>query len=198
MERLLAGHYQAVWGFTVRKKSGRSGAKWVNDIFFFFFIPVTCCSGAVLAWCMTWCFVSFPIAIFQIIIKDTKIVLTAPHIKSYMLQTLLGLEYLHAHWILHRVRCTHTWMHHVHAHTLTSHMYACTHSCTHIHTWPMVTHAPSYNTVLHTHIHTWSMVVMMMGWCLMSSDVIWHIRDKLWPMPKHGSIKSTYVRCMRV
>ena len=29
----------------------------------------------------------------------------------------------------------------------------------------------------------------------MSSDVIWHIRDKLWPMPKHGSIKSTYVRC---
>ena len=41
-------------------------------------------------------------------------------------------------------------------------------------------------------------VVMMMSWCLMSSDVIWHIRDKLWPMPKHGSIKSTYVRCMRV
>ena len=26
--------------------------------------------------------------------------------------------------------------------------------------------------------------VMMMSWCLMSSDVIWHIRDKLWPMPK--------------
>ena len=41
-------------------------------------------------------------------------------------------------------------------------------------------------------------VVMMMSWCLMSSDVIWHIRDKLWPMPKHGSVKSTYVRCMRV
>ena len=39
---------------------------------------------------------------------------------------------------------------------------------------------------------------LMMSWCLMSSDVIWHIRDKLWPMPKHGSIKSTYVRCMRV
>ena len=39
---------------------------------------------------------------------------------------------------------------------------------------------------------------MMMSWCLMSSDVIWHIRDKLWPMPKHGSIKATYVRCMRV
>ena len=24
--------------------------------------------------------------------------------------------------------------------------------------------------------------------CLMPSDVSWHIRDKLWPMPKHGSI----------
>ena len=24
--------------------------------------------------------------------------------------------------------------------------------------------------------------------CLMSSDVSWHIRDKLWPVPKHGSI----------
>ena len=32
------------------------------------------------------------------------------------------------------------------------------------------------------------MPVMMMNWCLMSSDVSWHIRDKLWPMPKHGSI----------
>ena len=42
------------------------------------------------------------------------------------------------------------------------------------------------------------MMMMMMSWCLMSSDVIWHIRDKLWPMPKHGSIKSTYIRCMRV
>ena len=42
------------------------------------------------------------------------------------------------------------------------------------------------------------MLMMMMRWCLMSSDVIWHIRDKLWPMPKHGSIKATYVRCMRV
>ena len=28
----------------------------------------------------------------------------------------------------------------------------------------------------------------MMNWCLMSSDVSWHIRDKLWPMLKHGSI----------
>ena len=43
-----------------------------------------------------------------------------------------------------------------------------------------------------------TVMMMMMSWCLMSSDVIWHIRDKLWPMPKHGSIKSTYVRCMRV
>ena len=28
-------------------------------------------------------------------------------------------------------------------------------------------------------------LMMMTSWCLMSSDVIWHIRDKLWPMPKH-------------
>ena len=28
----------------------------------------------------------------------------------------------------------------------------------------------------------------LMSWCLMSSDGSWHIRDKLWPMPKHGSI----------
>ena len=33
-----------------------------------------------------------------------------------------------------------------------------------------------------------SIMMMMMKWCLMSSDVSWHIRDKLWPMPKHGSI----------
>ncbi|ESP05165.1 hypothetical protein LOTGIDRAFT_208106 [Lottia gigantea] len=38
----------------------------------------------------------------EIIIKDNNIVLTPPHIKSYILQTLLGLEYLHSHWILHR------------------------------------------------------------------------------------------------
>ena len=31
-------------------------------------------------------------------------------------------------------------------------------------------------------------LMMMMKWCLMSSGVSWHIRDKLWPMPKHGSI----------
>ena len=55
-----------------------------------------------------------------------------------------------------------------------------------------------------SHHHYWcnvdkfTSIMMMMSWCLMSSDVIWHIRDKLWPMPKHGSIKSTYIRCMRV
>ena len=32
--------------------------------------------------------------------------------------------------------------------------------------------------------HLW----MMIKWCVMSSDVSGHIRDKLWPMPKHGSI----------
>ena len=50
------------------------------------------------------------------------------------------------------------------------------------------------------HIGKWIQgnVIFMLSWCLMSSDVIWHIRDKLWPMPKHGSIKATYVRCMRV
>ena len=35
---------------------------------------------------------------------------------------------------------------------------------------------------------TASLVMMMMKWCLMSSGVGWHIRDKLSPMPKHGSI----------
>ena len=28
----------------------------------------------------------------------------------------------------------------------------------------------------------------LMNWCLMSSDVMRHIKDKLWPMPKHGAI----------
>ena len=36
---------------------------------------------------------------------------------------------------------------------------------------------------------------MMMSWCLMSSDVSWHIRDKIWPMPKHGSI-NLYTICV--
>lgn len=38
----------------------------------------------------------------EIIIKDNSIVLTPANIKSYVLQTLLGLEYLHLNWILHR------------------------------------------------------------------------------------------------
>ena len=38
----------------------------------------------------------------EVIIKDTSIILSAPNIKSYILQTLKGLEYLHNHWILHR------------------------------------------------------------------------------------------------
>lgn len=38
----------------------------------------------------------------EVVIRDTNIIMTAPHIKSYILQTLLGLEYLHANWVLHR------------------------------------------------------------------------------------------------
>lgn len=38
----------------------------------------------------------------EAVIKDTSIVLTPGHIKSYILQTLQGLEYMHIHWILHR------------------------------------------------------------------------------------------------
>jgi len=38
----------------------------------------------------------------EVIIKDTSIILSAANIKSYVLQTLLGLEYLHLNWILHR------------------------------------------------------------------------------------------------
>ena len=34
----------------------------------------------------------------------------------------------------------------------------------------------------------YDVIVGLMNWCLMSSDVRWHIRDKLWPMPKHGAI----------
>ena len=39
--------------------------------------------------------------------------------------------------------------------------------------------------------------MLLLIWCLMSSDVIWHIRDKLWPMPKHGSIRKVYA-CLAV
>ncbi|XP_064608067.1 cyclin-dependent kinase 7-like [Liolophura sinensis] len=38
----------------------------------------------------------------EIVIKDSSIVLTQSHIKSYVIQTLQGLEYLHKRWILHR------------------------------------------------------------------------------------------------
>jgi len=38
----------------------------------------------------------------EVIAKDTSLVLSPPHIKSYTLMTLQGLEYLHQHWILHR------------------------------------------------------------------------------------------------
>lgn len=38
----------------------------------------------------------------EVIIKDTKILLTPANIKAYMIMTLQGLEYLHMNWILHR------------------------------------------------------------------------------------------------
>ncbi|KAG1688564.1 Cyclin-dependent kinase 7 [Nymphon striatum] len=38
----------------------------------------------------------------EVIIKDSNIVLTPGHIKSYILMTLKGLEFLHQNWILHR------------------------------------------------------------------------------------------------
>lgn len=38
----------------------------------------------------------------EVIIRDNKITLTPGNIKSYMMQTLRGLEYLHKNWIMHR------------------------------------------------------------------------------------------------
>lgn len=38
----------------------------------------------------------------EVIIKDNTIILTTANIKSYVVQTLQGLEYLHLNWILHR------------------------------------------------------------------------------------------------
>lgn len=38
----------------------------------------------------------------EVIIKDNSIILTTANIKAYTIQTLLGLEYLHLNWILHR------------------------------------------------------------------------------------------------
>ena len=49
-------------------------------------------------------------------------------------------------------------------------------------------HVLVYMEVHALNIVPFSICQMMMNWCLMSSDVRWHIRDKLWPMPKHGSI----------
>ena len=43
----------------------------------------------------------------------------------------------------------------------------------------------------HSSLYIWSsdrFSGQVVKWCLMSSDVKWHIRHKLWPMPKHGSI----------
>ena len=53
-----------------------------------------------------------------------------------------------------------------------------------------------YNTLGYTtNLCSWTL--LLLSWCLMSSDVIWHIRDKLWPMPKHGSIRKVYA-CLAV
>ena len=49
----------------------------------------------------------------------------------------------------------------------------------------------------HTAPELWTQLLLLLSWCLMSSDVIWHIRDKLWPMPKHGSIRKVYA-CLAV
>lgn len=38
----------------------------------------------------------------EIVIRDLNIIITPAHIKSYILMTLEGLEYLHMNWILHR------------------------------------------------------------------------------------------------
>lgn len=37
------------------------------------------------------------------LVKDRAIILMPEHIKNMVLQMLLGLEYLHLHWVLHRV-----------------------------------------------------------------------------------------------
>lgn len=44
----------------------------------------------------------FMVTDLEAIIRDSSLVLTMANIKAYILQTFLGLEYLHASWILHR------------------------------------------------------------------------------------------------
>ena len=39
----------------------------------------------------------------KIVIQDTSIVLSPADVKAYVIMTLKGLEFLHTHWILHRV-----------------------------------------------------------------------------------------------
>lgn len=39
----------------------------------------------------------------EVVIHDLSIIITPAHIKSYILMTLEGLEYLHMNWVLHRV-----------------------------------------------------------------------------------------------
>lgn len=43
------------------------------------------------------------------VIKDQSIILSMAHIKNITMQMLLGLEFLHVHWILHRVSAARTW-----------------------------------------------------------------------------------------
>ena len=59
---------------------------------------------------------------------------------------------------------------------------------------------PTCNTIIYHYvliINSVAMLLLLLSWCLMSSDVIWHIRDKLWPMPMHGSIRKVYA-CLAV
>lgn len=44
----------------------------------------------------------FMVTDLEVIIKDTSLVLSPPHIKAFILMTIQGLEYLHNNWILHR------------------------------------------------------------------------------------------------
>ena len=48
--------------------------------------------------------IHFSSSYVQIVIQDTSLLLGPADIKAYVLMTMKGLEYLHSHWILHRVR----------------------------------------------------------------------------------------------